>query len=186
MRAQKVIRHCLAINAKFLALELLVLSVIFTAVLNVTVAKEAIAASESPLKIKQHPSTFFEEVKSAYNEFLYFGIHMVLPIGKALVHAQKAITFASHIPHLPVDIQAMVAPTRFENNTLKVTKLNPKLVWKTTMVQMIHVKREALGDKITELTDIVNVHANPSEEFINAVNLHHSTASHSTSAHFSK
>ena len=186
MRAQKVIRHCLAINAKFLALELLVLSVIFTAVLNVTVAKEAVAAAESPLKIKQHPSTFFEEVKSAYNEFLYFGIHMILPIGQALVHAQKAITFASHIPYLVPDIQAMVAPTRFDNNTLKVTVLNPKLVWKTTMVQMIYVKRAALSDKITELTDIVNIHANPSEEFINAVNLHHSTARHSTSAHFSK
>ena len=185
MRAQKIIAHCFAINSTFLAIELLMLSAIFTAAMSITVAKEATTASESPLKIQQHPSTFFDEVKSAYNEFLYFGIHMVLPIGKALEHAQKAITFASHIPHLPVDVQAMMAPT-FDNNTLQVAKMNPNLVWKTTMVQFIHVKRKALADKITELTDIVNIHANPAQEFINAVNLHHSTARHSTSARFSK
>ena len=185
MRAQKIIAHCFAINSTFLAIELLMLSAIFTAAMSITVAKEAMTASESPLKIQQHPSTFFDEVKSAYNEFLYFGIHMVLPIGKALEHAQKAITFASHIPHLPVDVQAMMAPT-FDNNTLQVAKMNPNLVWKTTMVQFIHVKRKALADKITELTDIVNIHANPAQEFINAVNLHHSTARHSTSAKFSK
>ena len=160
MRAQKVIIHCFAINAKFLATQLLVLSFMFTTVFMITVATQEvapIAASESPLKIQQHPPTFFDEVKSAYNEFLYFGIHMILPIGKALAHAQKAITFASHIPFFPVDIQAMVAPTKFVNNTLEITKLDPKLVWKTAMARMIRLKREALRDKITELDDIVKI-----------------------------
>ena len=188
MRAQTVIIQCFAINAKFLATELLVLFLISSAALTVTVAsqKEAIIASESPLKIQQHPPTFFDEVKPAYNEFLYFGIHMILPIGQALAHAQKAISFASHIPFLPVDVQAMVAPSKFQNNTIKITKLDPKLVWKTAMARMIRLKREALRGKITELNDIVNIHATPPQDFINAINLHHSTAHHATSAQFSK
>ena len=92
MKAQ-AIKHVFAINAKFLATELLVLFFMLTTVFTITVASQkVITGSESPLKIQQHPPTFFDEVKPAYNEYRHFGIHMA-PWSRAMTLSKFFIAF---------------------------------------------------------------------------------------------
>ena len=173
-------KNVFLINAQFLAIECIVLFVLLISLFTVTVAsQQVLTGNDSPLRVEQHPSTFFDPTKPVFNQFETYGIHMVLPIGQALIHAKKAVAFAGAIPKRAIEYDEVMATSEFNNNSIATKTLPPSTVWYSSMVQMLHIKEESVQGKITGLMEMVKSNAVPAHDFVQAINLHHAAAQHS-------
>ena len=142
-------------------------------------AQQVLTDKDSPLKVIQHPSTFFEPTKPVYNQYQTYGIHMVLPIGPALKHAHKAIQFANTVKKKAIENEEEMAESAISNNSIITETLPKSTVWSSTMAQMIRIKEDAVKEKINGLTEMVKNNAIPASDFVQAINLHHAAAHHS-------
>ena len=92
-------KNVIVLIAKFLAVETFVLLMLLWTLFTVSVTSQVILSNkDSPLRVQQHPSTYFDATKPIFNQFENYGIHMVLPIGQALTQCKEAIVFAGAIP----------------------------------------------------------------------------------------
>ena len=125
-------------------MRLVLLLASFTISVAAIAAQQVLTGEDAPLKVIQHPSTFFEPTKPVFNQYQTYGIHMVLPIGPALKHAHKAVQFARAVPKKAIEDEEVMAMSEITNNTIftetSTETLPPSTVWYSTMAQMIHVK----------------------------------------------
>jgi hypothetical protein len=164
-------------------MRLVLLLASFTMSVAAITAQQVLTGEDAPLKVIQHPSTFFEPTKPVFNQYQTYGIHMVLPIGKALKHAHKAVQFARAVPKKAIEDEEVMAMSEITNNSISTETstetLPPSTVWYSTMAQMIQIKEEAVTGKIAGLTKMVKSNAVPASDFVQAINLHHAAAHHS-------
>ena len=171
--------------AKFLAVETFVLLVLLWTLFTISVASQAILTNkDSPLRVQQHPSTFFDDTKPVFNQFENYGIHMVLPIGQALTQCKEAIVFAGAIPK---DTYFNYAPasSSIDHNNISTTavKMPPTTYWHNAMIRMVHIKEKSVKNKVNGVLDMLKANAVPADDFIQSINLHHA-ATHHTRNHW--
>ena len=164
-------------------MRLVLLLTSFTMSVAAITAQQVLTGEDAPLKVIQHPSTFFEPTKPVFNQYQTYGIHMVLPIGPALKHAHKAVQFARAVPKKAIEDEEVMAMSEITNNSISTETstetLPPSTVWYSTMAQMIHIKEETVTGKINGLTKMVKSNAVPASDFVQAINLHHAATHHS-------
>ena len=61
-----------------------------------------------PIKIRKHPSTYFQPTKPIYTSFSYVGVQIELPIGNILEEAEAAVNYVQSMSYFQPDIK----PTR--------------------------------------------------------------------------
>ena len=118
--------------AKFLAIESLVLFAMLLSLFTITVASQAIlTGNDAPVKVQQHPSTFFDKTKPVFNQYENYGIHLVLPIGLALTHAEQAVAFAGAIPKAKINYAHVAATSKISNNNISTESVTvpPSTFW---------------------------------------------------------
>ena len=77
-------KNIIVLIMKFIAVETFVLLMLLWTLFTVSVTSQVILTNkDSPLRVQQHPSTYFDATKPVFNQFENYGIHMVLPIGQA-------------------------------------------------------------------------------------------------------
>ena len=161
----------------------MLLFALFTIPVAALAAQQVLTGRDSPLKVIQHPSTFFEPTKPVFNHYQTYGIHMVLPIGPALKHAHKAVQFANTVKKKAIEEEEVMAKVMAEsditNNSISTEPLPQSTVWSSTMAQMIRIKEEAVTGKINGLTQMVKSNAVPARNFVQAIHLHHAATHHS-------
>ena len=186
-------KNIIVLIIKFLAVETFVLFMLLWTLFTVSVTSQVILSNkDSPLRVQQHPSTYFDATKPIFNQFENYGIHMVLPIGQALTQCKEAIVFAGAIPK---DTYVNYAPETLaitDNNISKtVVKTPPTTFWHNTMLRMVHIKEKMVKSKVNGVLDMLEANAVPADDFVQSINLHHAATHHtrnhhSTSARFHK
>ena len=186
-------KNIIVLIVKFLAVETFVLFMLLWTLFTVSVTSQVILSNkDSPLRVQQHPSTYFDATKPIFNQFENYGIHMVLPIGQALTQCKEAIVFAGAIPK---DTYVNYAPETLaitDNNISKtVVKTPPTTFWHNTMLRMVHIKEKMVKNKVNGVLQMLEANAVPADDFVQSINLHHAATHHtrnhhSTSARFHK
>ena len=117
-----------------------------------------------PIKIRKHPSTYFQPTKPIYTSFSYVGVQIELPIGNILEEAEAAVNYVQSMSYFQPDIKptrhATIKP-KTGNSTEEDVKYHPNYTWTLGMNRMIENKVLQIKAEIARTKKNVLAHVIP-------------------------
>lgn len=129
-----------------------------------------------PIKVTQHPSTYFDPIKPVFTQFQFVGVQMEMPIGTVMEHAKTALNYVRSMPYFKVTSLAnhlMVNNDTKSNNTTE--SLPERHVWAASMNHMINYKINSLASKINQVDSILEANAFTPDSFDHVMSFHQGT-----------